>query len=35
MTIIRNVKPSADDKDVWEGGEILDPNNGKVYTRAR
>ena len=31
MTIIRNVKASADDKNVFEGGDILDPNNGKVY----
>jgi uncharacterized protein (DUF2147 family) len=31
MTIIRNVKQSADDKNVFEGGDILDPNNGKVY----
>ena len=31
MTIIRNVKASADDKTVFEGGDILDPNNGKVY----
>ncbi len=31
MTIIRNVKQSADDKAVFEGGNILDPNNGKVY----
>jgi len=31
MTIIRNMKQSADDKNVFEGGEILDPNNGKVY----
>ncbi|MEO5845475.1 MAG: DUF2147 domain-containing protein [Caldimonas sp.] len=31
MTIIRNVKQSADDKTVFEGGDILDPNNGKVY----
>jgi uncharacterized protein (DUF2147 family) len=31
MTIMRNVKPSADDKAVFEGGDILDPNNGKVY----
>ena len=22
---------SADDKAVFEGGDILDPNNGKVY----
>ncbi len=28
MTIIRNVKK---DGDVWAGGDILDPNNGKVY----
>ena len=25
------MKQSADDKNVFEGGEILDPNNGKVY----
>ena len=31
MTIIRNMKQSGDDKTVFEGGEILDPNNGKVY----
>ena len=31
MTIIRNIKQSADDKNVFEGGDILDPNNGKVY----
>jgi uncharacterized protein (DUF2147 family) len=31
MTIIRNVKHNADDKAVWDGGDILDPNNGKVY----
>lgn len=31
MTIIRNVKASADDKQTFEGGDILDPNNGKVY----
>jgi uncharacterized protein (DUF2147 family) len=29
MTIMRNVKSSGD--GTWEGGEILDPNNGKVY----
>ena len=28
MTIIRNAKASG---EVWEGGDILDPNNGKVY----
>ena len=31
MTIIRNVKQSGDDKAVFDGGDILDPNNGKVY----
>jgi uncharacterized protein (DUF2147 family) len=31
LTIIRNMKQSADDKAVFEGGDILDPNNGKVY----
>lgn len=30
MTIVRNAKANAD-KTVWEGGDILDPNNGKVY----
>jgi uncharacterized protein (DUF2147 family) len=30
MTIIRNAKPDAD-REHWEGGDILDPNNGKVY----
>ena len=34
MTIIRNIKLSADDKEVWDGGDVLDPKNGKVY-RAR
>ena len=28
MTILRNVKKGD---GVWEGGDILDPNNGKVY----
>ncbi|HET9645122.1 MAG TPA: DUF2147 domain-containing protein [Burkholderiaceae bacterium] len=28
MTIIRNVRANG---DVWDGGDILDPNNGKVY----
>lgn len=31
MTIVRNARHSADDKDIWDGGDILDPNNGKVY----
>ena len=34
LTILRNLRQSADDKAVYEGGDITDPNNGKVY-RAR
>ena len=30
MTILRNLR-EGDEKGVWEGGEILDPNNGKTY----
>jgi len=31
MEIIRGAK-KADGKDQWEGGKILDPENGKTYT---
>ncbi|MGZ8260542.1 MAG: DUF2147 domain-containing protein [Caldimonas sp.] len=31
MTILRNVKANAEDKSSFDGGDILDPNNGKVY----
>lgn len=31
MTIIRNVRQDADDKTIWTGGEILDPNKGSTY----
>ena len=31
LEIIRGAKKS-DGKDVWEGGKILDPENGKTYT---
>ena len=31
MALVRNVKQSADDKEVFEGGDITDPDNGKVY----
>lgn len=31
MTLIKDVRPVDGDKDVWGGGEILDPNNGKTY----
>ena len=31
MTILRDVKKSSSDSELWDGGDILDPNNGKVY----
>ncbi|QAZ39941.1 DUF2147 domain-containing protein [Methylibium sp. Pch-M] len=31
MTILRNIKQNAGDAALWDGGEILDPNNGKTY----
>lgn len=31
MTILRDIKPDASDKSTWVGGDILDPNDGKVY----
>jgi uncharacterized protein (DUF2147 family) len=31
MTLVRNTKQNSEDKEVWDGGDILDPNNGKVY----
>ena len=31
LTILRNVKKNGDDADLWDGGDILDPSNGKVY----
>ena len=34
MTILRNLKQNADDKAVFDGGDVLDPKNGKLY-RAR
>ena len=30
MEILRGLKRAAG-KDVWEGGNVLDPNNGKIY----
>ena len=30
MEILRGLK-KTEGKDVWEGGNILDPNNGKIY----
>ena len=31
LTIVRNAKHDADDAGLWTGGDITDPNNGKVY----
>ena len=31
MTILRGIKPDANEKGSWVGGDILDPNDGKVY----
>ena len=31
MTIISGIKKNAEHEDLWDGGTILDPNNGKTY----
>ena len=31
MTILRDIKQDPSDNTLWIGGDILDPNNGKVY----
>ncbi|OGB13013.1 MAG: hypothetical protein A2W72_07280 [Burkholderiales bacterium RIFCSPLOWO2_12_67_14] len=31
MTIIRGIKRNADDTTLWDGGEVLDPENGSTY----
>ena len=31
LTILRNLKRNADDSEWWDGGDVTDPNNGKVY----
>ena len=31
MVILRDIKQDPSDKTLWVGGDILDPNNGKVY----
>jgi uncharacterized protein (DUF2147 family) len=31
MELIRNIKQNADDKELFDGGEIIDPDNGKTY----
>ena len=30
LELLRGLK-KADGKDVWEGGTVVDPNNGKIY----
>jgi uncharacterized protein (DUF2147 family) len=32
LTSLRNVKKNEGRADEWGGGDILDPNNGKVYS---
>ena len=31
MMLVKGVKQNDDNKGQWDGGEILDPNNGKTY----
>lgn len=31
LSILRGVKKHGSDADLWDGGDILDPNDGKVY----
>ena len=31
MAILRNVKHNASNKEIWDGGDILDADNGKIY----
>jgi uncharacterized protein (DUF2147 family) len=31
MAILRGVRASTDDPGIWDGGDILDPDSGKVY----
>jgi uncharacterized protein (DUF2147 family) len=31
MALIRNVRQNADDKALFDGGDIVDPDSGKVY----
>jgi uncharacterized protein (DUF2147 family) len=31
MTILRNLKHNAEDAEWWDGGDVVDPNNGKTY----
>jgi uncharacterized protein (DUF2147 family) len=31
MTLIRNIRQNPDDKEIFDGGDIVDPDDGKVY----
>ena len=31
LVLIRNIKQNADDKNLFDGGDIVDPDNGKIY----
>jgi len=32
MVVMHGLKQSSDNPNVWSGGEIMDPKNGKVYS---
>jgi uncharacterized protein (DUF2147 family) len=32
MTIVKGVRQNRSDPTVWDGGEIIDPHNGKVFS---
>ncbi len=32
MTVVRGVRQSRSDPSVWDGGEILEPEDGKIYS---
>ena len=31
LLILRNLRQDAQDKDIWAGGEVLDPTDGSTY----
>jgi uncharacterized protein (DUF2147 family) len=31
MVLIRNITQNASDKEVFDGGDVVDPDNGKIY----
>jgi uncharacterized protein (DUF2147 family) len=31
MEILRNIRQNADNKGLWDGGEVMDPNKGETY----